>query len=228
MSAEEFRKTLVDGIVAAQQKVAPQQQQPAAPKPMSPEEFRQHYEIPQVDESVYEAILGVKPDRPERVAALDNLLAGYMRAGVKMGQDLLKAQLGQFQQQYDGRLQPLMSAHIQQQEAALVNRFTQANPDLANEMILVNEVKDAMIARGAKFGSEQELFKAVGDATRQLIGRLRGGQQAGGQVQPGSSKPGQASQRPVARPMTPSMQGGRGGSASSKSEPSTAEQVFGS
>lgn len=227
---QQITKAIVDGIVTAQTKTqqAAPQQQTQQPKPMSPEEFRRHYEIPQIDAATYEAILGTTPDKPERVAALDNVLTGYMRAGIKMGQDLMQARLQQLEQQFESRLGPVFQAHQQQQEQAVISRFTTTFPDLANEMALVNDVKDAMIARGMKFGSEQEMFQAVGAATRQLITRLRGAPAGGNQTQPGGSQPGGGTQKPPARTMTPSMQGGRGGSAAPKQSTSTAELVFGS
>ncbi len=226
-------KSIVDGIVAAHQKTAQaqpaqpvqQQQQPA----MSPEEFRRHFGIPEVNAQTYKAMLGVDPQSPEQVQALDNLMQGFMRAGLNMGQSLVQQQLQQLQARYDQQLQPLLSAHQAAQEAAIANEFTTSNPDLKDEMATVNEVRDAMIARGVTFSSKEEMFKQVGTATRQLLGRIRGQAAAGGQTQPGSNAAPAGSPKPAARTMTPSMQGGRGGSGGSgKSTTTTAEAVFGS
>lgn len=220
---QDFTKSVVESVLAAQQALqqqqAPQTQQPQQ-APMTPEQFRQHYQIPQVDAGAYEAIFGVAPDKPERVAALDGILQGYMRAGVLMGQDLLKAQLGQFESRFTGQISPLLAAHQQAQEAAIVNEFQTANPDLKDYMSVVTEVRDAMIARGTKFSSKEEMFKKVGEATRQVLTRVRGtGAPASQQPSsvPNSSKP---------RTMTPASTGGRGGSASSTPK-STAEAIFG-
>lgn len=216
-------KSVVESVIAAQQAIqqqaAPQTQQ--QPAPMSPEEFRKHYQIPVVDDAVYEAILGVAPDKPERAAALDNLMQGFLRAGVLMGQDLLKAQLGQFESRFTNQISPLLAAHQQAQEAAIINEFQAANPDLKDYMAVVTEVRDAMIARGTKFSSKEEMFKQVGEATRQVLNRVRG-TPAGGSSQQPSSVP----NSPKPRTMTPAATGGRGGSASSTPK-STAEAIFG-
>lgn len=220
----DITKSIVDGIVQAQAKVGQPQVSQQQEQPMSQAEFRKHYGIPVVDANVYKSIIGVDPDSPERVAALDGLLYSFATAGVRMGNDLLRSQMEMLKSEFTGQISPLLSAHQQQQEAAIIQRFTAANPDLANDMATVNEVKDAMIARGVKFSSQEEMFKEVGNAARQLLTRIRGTQPVGGQ-QPGSQPvQTQASQT---RQMTPTAQGGRGGNSVSGSKPTTAELVFG-
>lgn len=229
LTADDLRKSIVDGIVAAQQKTAQPAAAPAQPpRQMSPEEFRAHYRIPNVDAGVYKAMLGVDPQSPEQVKALDNLLQGFMHAGLRMGQDLYSVQLEQFKGEFTQQLTPLQQHYQQQYEAGLQQGFLSKHPDLANEMATVNEVRDAMIARGVKFSSVEEMYNQVGTATRQLLTRIRGSAPAGGQSQPGSS-PAQPQSRPQPRTMTPASAGGRGGTGGSgQNSKSTAEAVFGS
>lgn len=222
---QQLTKSVVESVLAAQQAQQQQSQQSAAPTPMSPDEFRSHYQIPRIDAQTYEAILGVAPDKPERVAAFEQTMQGYMRAGLLMGQDLFKAQLAALETKLSGQVQPLLTSYQQQQETAIVNEFTSVNPDLKDYMTVVTEVRDAMIARGTKFSSKEEMFKQVGAKTREVINRLRpGGLAPGGQQQPGNQPPG--GQQPKSRTMTPAAAGGRGGSAA-PTKKSTAEAIFG-
>lgn len=230
LTPDALRDSIVAGIVAAQQRQQPQAPAaPAQPEPqMSPEQFRERYGIPTIDARVYEQLFGVAPDKPERVAALESLFHSHLRAGLKMAQDIYQARIAEVQAQMQQQVAPLMTAHQQAQETAIQNEFLKVNADLRDELALVNEVKDAMIARGVKFSSKEEMFKQVGAATRQLLARYKG-QSAGGQsTQPGSQPTQPAATRPSPRTMTPSSQGGRGGSSGSGNKPTTAEAVFGS
>lgn len=228
LTPDALRDSIVAGIVAAQQRQQPAQPAAPAEPQMTPEQFRERFGIPTIDARVYEQLFGVAPDKPERVAALENLFHSHLRAGLKMAQEIYQSRIAEVQQQLQQQVAPLMTAHQRQQETAIQTEFFGANPDLREEAALVNEVKDAMIARGVRFSSKEEMFKQVGAAARQLLARYKG-QPVGGQAtQPGSQPTQPSGSRPSPRTMTPSSQGGRGGSSGSGSKPTTAEAVFGS
>ena len=228
LTPDALRDSIVAGIVAAQQRQQPAQPAAPAEPQMTPEQFRERFGIPTIDARVYEQLFGVAPDKPERVAALENLFHSHLRAGLKMAQEIYQSRIAEVQQQLQQQVAPLMTAHQRAQEAAIQTEFFGANPDLREEVALVNEVKDAMIARGVRFSSKEEMFKQVGAAARQLLARYKG-QPVGGQTtQPGSQPTQPTGSRPSPRTMTPSSQGGRGGSSGSGSKPTTAEAVFGS
>jgi len=202
-----------------------QQQQPAAPaqppRQMTQEEFNRHYGLPTVDAATYEAILGTGPDKPERAQALQALFHQSTRAAVLMAQEIVNNHI----QSLRGDLNPVFAAHQAQREAAIANKFFGKYPEFKGEESLINEIKDAFIARKANFASEDEAFNAVATQARQIIARFR---QPAAAAQPagGQTKPNGGSGQPPARTMTPSSQGGRGGTGVAASK-STAEQIFG-
>ena len=216
-------ETIKSIVEASVRGALPQQPaQPAAqPKQMTQEEFNRHYGLPTVDAATYEAILGTGPDKPERAQALQSLLHQSTRAAVLMAQELVNNHL----QSLRGELGPVFEAHRAQREAAIANKFFTKFPEFKGEEALINEIKDAFIARKASFASEDEAFAAVATQARQIIARFRqpaaNGQPAGGtQTNKGGSG------QPPARTMTPSSQGGRGGTGAATSKP-IAEQIFG-
>lgn len=201
----------------------PQGQQQQTPQ-ITPEEFNKKYGIPTVTADTYEAIFGVAPDRPERVQALNQVLQGLIRPSVLMAQDLMETRVAEIM----GHINPLTQAYQSEMDRRQNEAFYQQFPEFKGYEGLINEIKDAHVARKKTFASAQDAFKSVADTARQILK----------QTQPQGSVPGQApaggqAQQPVVtqtptRRMTPSAQGGRGGTPSATNNKSTAEQIFGS
>lgn len=193
-----------------------QQQQPTQQPQISQEEFNKRFNVVTVDDQTYQAILGVAPDSPERVRALQNTLQGVVRQSLTMARFLVQQEVEKLQSQMGSQFKPLLEAHEQQRETAYKNEFFQKNPDLKNHEPLLVEIIAAAKARGLQFESPAQVMEYVSATANRILGRN------------GSAQNGQ--QRPTNAPAAPSMPtvstGGR--ASNSAAAPTTqAQKIFG-
>lgn len=216
-------KTIVESTVRGVQQQQQDSQAAAARQaepPMTQEQFNSHYGLPVVDAAVYEEILGTGPDKPERAQALQTLLHQSSRSAVLIAQELAKTEI----QKLRNELSPIFSERQAARHKQLEDGFYTKFPEFKGEETLITELRDAHIARKTQFASIDEAYKTVADQARQIVARFR----SNGSAQPaGKDRTKGGSEQPPARTMTPSSQGGRGGTGAATTK-STAEQVFGS
>lgn len=205
--------------------ITAQRQQSAQPQPqpqpqLSEADFVRHFNIFQANDQVYESILGVKPDRPEQVKALDDALQGVARQAVTIARFEMANKVKELQAQ----LQPINKSLQQQKETEYATRFYAQNTDLKDYEPMLREIVDAARARNMKFASDQEAMKYVADTARRLLGKTV---PVPGQAPGSVSNPAQTIQAPGARQMTPVSMGGRSGQGGATPPKSTAERIFG-
>lgn len=197
------------------------QQQPATQTPpsnddreLSPQEFNAKYKVVQATEADVAALLDQDPKKA--TVALNRLLQGAAQQAVLMALDLSRAEVARVQNEFNPHITSWKQhqAEIQAQKAE--QDFFKAYPDLTAERELVMEMKDAILARvqngQLKFSSTQEAYKAVADATKNLLTRFgrapngQGGTNGGGAGQPQGQTQG--------RQMAAASSAGRTGNAS--------------
>jgi hypothetical protein len=131
------------------------------------EDFNKTFNIPTVDNQVFQAITGYAPDKPEQVQALNNFAQGIIRAAVTMS----NFQLEQARQQVVQQMAPVVNGHKEQVDAGLKNEFFTTNAHLKDFEPLVQEISKGFAREGRKFASKDELFKAVAGQAALLLGR---------------------------------------------------------
>jgi hypothetical protein len=182
---------------------------PAATPQMTDEEFAKTFNVHKVTPEEYEAILGIKPDSPARVAALDAALQGVSRQSVT----LARAMMDQMRQELMGQIQPARQAMLAQEMREDYTAFMGANKDLNDYSPLLQEIvisTKAKIDAGQmpNFRSKAEAATFVASTARKLLNLQAsqpGGQQQ--QQQPPSRQQGGA------RSMSTTSMGGRTGSS---------------
>ena len=192
---------------------------PAAPR-MSPAEVAQKLNIFTATPEVYEAILGVKPERPEQVAALNAALQGVAKQAVTIADALMQTKMDALQAQFN----PYMQV-IQQQEASKQqDAFYREAPELTGYKKLVESTFRNMQAAGAKFPNIETARKALADETKRLL--------AESGIKLPAPVPGQrpVSPRTTAAPtrtMSPVSTGGRSGGSGSPAAPDKMKAIWG-
>lgn len=185
--------------VAAAPVVAPQ---------MTDDEFAKKFNIHKTTPEEYEAILGIKPDSPARVAALDAALQAVSRQSVTISRALME----QMREELGLQVQPAREFMLQQQAREHHQMFVTNNPDLKDYTPLLQELvvsTKAKIDRGElpNFKSPQEAAQFVATQARKLLNLQA--------PQPGQAQQQQQRQSPVqqggSRSMSTTSMGGRTG-----------------
>jgi hypothetical protein len=201
-------------------------QQPQTKPQMTDEEFAKAFNIHKTTAEEYEAIIGIKPDSPARIAALDATLQAVSRQSVT----LARAMVDQAKQELLGQIQPAREAMLQQQGREYHAQFVASNPDLKDYTPLLQEIvasTKAKIDSGAmpNFRSPAEAAVFVANTARKLLNIQApqpGVQPAQSQQQPPSRQQGGS------RSMSTTSMGGRTGSNGGATPVQTlAEKFFG-
>ena len=194
--------------------------QAAPPPQMTDEEFARQFNIHKVTAEEYEAILGIKPDSPARVAALDAALQGISRQSVT----LARAMIEQAKQELGLQIQPAREAILRQEAQRQHAEFVKENDDLKDYTPLLQEIvasSQARLARGEPiqlpdgrlvrgFANEVEARQFVAQKARALL-RLPVSQQGGQQQQQQQRQQSTPSQQGGSRSMSTTSMGGRTG-----------------
>ncbi len=196
---------------------------PAAGQPqMTDAELRAQLNIFEADDAAYEAILGVKPDTPERVAALNRALQGVARQAVTMSQIMNQRAI----KEYQDSLNPYITA-IRSQEADRQKQvFFTESPDLKGFDAVVETQFQLALASGKQFPSVDAARKYVADQARAQLRAIG--------ITPGTAQPGTTTNNPTTtspntstRKMTPTSVGGRSGMSATSKPTNNVQAVWG-
>jgi len=206
---------------------ASREQAPPQPRPVSDQEFQQHFGVVNLDAQGYANILGFVPEKPEHIKALNDYGQNLVRQALRMSQFVFQQELGKLRGEFSGQFQPLLETHKQTVERQLFDEFTSMNPDLKDHGALVQEIVTNLRLSNHQFqgeGAQKKLnaFNFVADRARTLLGKGAPQGSTTPQQQPTSAQPAQ-------RRMTPMSMGGTqtsGGSAS-KQPLNDAVAIFG-
>ena len=198
---------------------------PQAQPQMTDEEFAKQFNIHRVTEQEYEAILGIKPDNPSRVAALDAALQAISRQSVTIMRHLMEERARGLEQQIVPVRQDVLHRQMQQH----YQDFVRENTDLKDYGPLLQEIvtsSKAKIDAGQMppFANAAEARKFVAQQARVLL-RLPANPGQSQQTQ--QTTPAAGTQGAGSRQMSTTSMGGRtgqsGGAAPTKG---LAEKLF--
>lgn len=176
--ADIIRET-ANAVLAAQQSKAqvnqtPKSLQDKSVDELSPEEFAQRFQVARAQPALVEAILSGDPTKS--VAALDTYGQNLVRQAVTMALEIANAHVAQVRNEFSPHIQSWQTYQQTQREQKLRQEFFTEHPDLVGEEALVDEVKDAMLARLQAgqikpFASTQDAKQAVAETVRRLLKR---------------------------------------------------------
>lgn len=196
--------------------------QPPATPPMSTEDFKRAFNVFEATPETYEAILGVKPDSPARLQALNDALQAVSRQSVTIMRHLMGKELTGLQEKFQGQIAPVAQSFQAQNEEKLKTDFLTTYPGLKDWTPAIRAVVDAVRSRGLKFNTPQEGMEHVAAETARVLGKdLTWAKTA--LAGPSAQAP---SQQPVTRQMSTMSMGGRSGTSGSATPVSTAERLF--
>lgn len=233
--AQPNQNDVVGAAVEAAIRATREQQAPAqVPQPnrLSDQEFNAKYRVVSVTPAHMTAILDQDPAKA--AASMNQLIQGAVTQALLMSADIAAAEAAKVRDEFSPHINSWQSHQktIREKEAEV--QFYTAYPQLNEERALVNEIKDAYIARvrsgQVTFKSPQEAFAAVATtATNMLIkfGKLspQGQPLAGGQGSNGSTTPSPG--QPPARQMSAASSAGRTGTGQPAAAQTTVDAVFG-
>lgn len=229
-SLEDVVNKLADKLAAPLAQQRQQQQQPAAPA-KTPEqeraEFNQRYGIVDYTPEHITQLLGQDPVKA--AAVLNAIQTNSLTAALRMANDVIEARLTEMKDQFVPHVESWKQYQAERQAQKNETDFYAAYPDLANEKEMVNEMRDAIVAKvqtgQLQFTSKDQIFKAVADSTRKILSRMNtqsSGGSSGGQTQTPKS-----TTQPSQRQMTVATATGRSGTGQAAAK-SDVEEVFGS
>ena len=139
----------------------------------------QHFQPPQKEMTVEEAkkLLNVWEPTPEWLAKYDNLetrdkaIAEQRDGLIRQADTIMRFRMNEMMQQMEHRYAPVVE-YMQQQEAQHGEyRFAQAFPQLNQPGLrpLLFSVAQSMLASGARFNNERELFTAIARGVESVI-----------------------------------------------------------
>jgi hypothetical protein len=199
--------------------VLPQQQQ-AQPQ-LTDEQLRQQLGVFTATEETYEQLLGVKPDSPARVAALNNVLQAVAKQAVTISNLMTQKALADYQQSLNPYITAVQTAEADRQKSLFFKDY----PQLTGFEQVVQEQYQLAKMSGIKFPTVEAARKYVAD---KAIERLKS---VGVNPQAPAAQPTQTTQTTspnTSRQMTTTSVGGRSGaSATGKSPANTVEAVWG-
>lgn len=199
---------------------------PEAQPTMTQEQFDKMFKIFRPTTEQWQALRG--DDEQAALGALTEMLQGGSTQAVTIATHLLTHEMEQMRQQFA----PAMKMAQERELEALKVEFFKQNEDLKGMDPLLELVRDQFVAKGMKFKSKDEAFKAVADAARAQIEKIPGLKNGIANI-PANNGGGQGTGQPGTK--MPALSGGKGqtgagdGGASSGSagRKSTAERIFG-
>jgi hypothetical protein len=199
--------------------VLPQQQQ-TQPQ-LTDEQLRQQLGVFTATEETYEQLLGVKPDSPARVAALNNVLQAVAKQAVTISNLMTQKALADYQQSLNPYITAVQTAEADRQKSLFFKDY----PQLTGFEQVVQEQYQLAKMSGIKFPTVEAARKYVAD---KALERLKS---VGVNPQAPAAQPTQTTQTTspnTSRQMTTTSVGGRSGaSATGKSPANTVEAVWG-
>lgn len=222
-------------VEAAIRATREQQSAPAGqpqPKQLTDQEFNAKYRVVSVTPQHMTAILDQDPVKA--AASMNQLIQGAVTQALLMSADIAAAEAAKVRDEFSPHINSWQSHQKSIREKEAETQFYTAYPQLNEERALVNEIKDAYIARvrsgQVKFTTPQEAFAAVANtATNMLIkfGKLSptGQPLAGVAGSNGSSTPSPG--QPPARQMSAASSAGRTGTGQPAAAQTTVDAVFG-
>lgn len=198
----------------------PAQSAEQAQPPMTEGEFKKLFNIFEATPEMYEAILGVKPDNPQRVTALNDALQSVSRQSIT----ILRHLMDQRFKEMDGRFQPVQATIQQQREQQAFQEFTTEYPGLKDYGPMLREIVDAARSRGMSFTNLNDAKTYVAAQAAKLLGKQVTDFKTAPATQ-GTNN--QTSQQSGTRSMSTTSMGGRSGSSGGAApSQTTAERLF--
>ncbi len=186
-----------------------------SPRPLSPEQIRQQLAIYEVSADDYEAILGVKPDSPARLAAFNKVLQAVAKQATTIATVLNQNALGDMQR----RMDPFVTTTRAQEAERQKGLFFKEHADLTGYDALIEREFNALLQSGYRVTADnlQSARKTVADRTRETLKALGITPTPTGRQAQQSVSDGQPPRQN--RQMAPTSGGGRGaGSAQSNTQ----------
>lgn len=188
---------------------------------LTEEQIRQQLGIYTMTDADYEAITGVKPDSPQRVAEFNRVLQAVAKQAATIANVLNERSLSQFRES----MNPYTSAVREQQATAQKQLFFTEHKDLVGYDALVEKEYQLVVASGKKFPDIASARKFLADQVRATLKSVG--------ITPNAASGSGNNQRPTSSPaggrsMTTTLVGGRsGGSAGGQKTANTNEAVWG-
>jgi hypothetical protein len=212
---DQLQKIITQSYEMAQRNVQAQQPPPVATpvptKEQSDEEFAKFFGVPKVDESLYVAILGMKPENPQQIQALND----FGQALVKQAVRVATFYATQKMREAEAKVAPYVAQLQQQSNTEEQKMFFTKYPDLEPHMDLIGMVKADAIRRGISFDTKEKAMDFLAQKTNAILEQIRTGKAP---AAPGVTA--QAGQNQSQTRMTPTNIGGmsshgRGGTVDS-------------
>lgn len=216
--AQQFDTNALTAAVAAGVSQALPKPAAAAAPQMTDAQLRQQLGIFQASADDYEALLGVKPDSPARVDALNRMLQGVAKQAVTISKILNERALAEQQAQMTPYIQTVRAQEAERQRQVF---FTE-NKDLVGYEVLSEKIFNEALASGRKFTDVAEARRYVAEQTRQTlksIGVTPGARTGTGTTTNGTPPP------PATRQMTTTSVGGRSGGSATQSKPANMNEA---
>lgn len=221
---DQMATKIVNPLVQQQQAIAQQQTQQHAPAE-TPEQFNQRYGIQTYTAEHVTALLGQDPAKAAQV--LNSLQQNTISAALRMANDIVEARLDAERKEYAPHISAWKEYQAQRANERAEADFYKSYPQLANEKDLVNEMKDAVIAKiqagQLKFPDQTSAFKAVAAACERILAR---GRPAGSTPSGGATSQPQQTPQSQGRQMAAVSTAGTSGTGKAAT-PSDVEAVFG-
>jgi len=192
---------------------------PAAPS-VSDADMAKQLGIFTATPETFQAILGIAPEKPEQVKALNDALQGVARQAVTIAKVLYQQDLQAFRQEMSPYMTMIRSAEAERQKTL----FNTEHKDLAGYEPLVRQVFETTLASGQKFASVDEARSFVATKTRELLKSV-GITPAAPAATRQAATP--RTTTPQSRPMSPTSMGGRNGGSGATKPAGTIESVWG-
>lgn len=193
-------------------------QQPAAGA--SDADIARQLQIFTATPETFQAILGIAPEKPEQVRALNDALQGVARQAVTIAKTLYQQDLQAFRAEISPYLGMVRDSEATRQRET----FFKEQPDLSGYEPLVQQVFEAALASGQRFGTTNEARQFVATRTRELLKSINVTP-----VTPTTTRgaaPSRTTTSP-SRPMSPTSVGGRNGGTVPAKAANSIESVWG-
>lgn len=214
-------RAFAEAVRAAAAGMVPQPTSGQAPVQPSDADLRRQLNVFEATEEMYEQILGVKPDNPARLAALNNVLQGVVRQAVTMANIMAQNHVQTFQQSINPYIETVRSQEVERQKTLF---FTE-NKDLAGYDAIVEAEFQLAKAEGRRFPDVASARKYVADRARERLRAINITPGSAAQTSPQSTT---TAPRQPSRQMTTTSVGGRaGGSANAGKPANTVQAVWG-
>lgn len=196
--------------------------QPApAPTPISDADMVKQLGIFTATPEIFEAIYGLKAEKPEQVRALNDAFQGVARQAVTISKLLHSQEIDKLRAEFS----PYMNLIRESEASRQQELFYKEHTDLTGYDPIVRKVFAATMAGGQKFASVAEARKFVAEQSRELL-KSAGVTPVAASSTP-AAVPASRTTTPQSRPMSPTSMGGRNGGPGATKPTSTMESVWG-